>query len=115
MKADVQYNDYVGTSAADISDYQNLDDILKEWGVNTERFYPVGISFFAGDAGSCYLNILCEDKERNDGKIVKIRYAKEPGYSVQDVMQLFKRFEVIITRKEFQTRELEEEPVLYIE
>ena len=114
MKASVHYDDYVGTCAADIVDGLNLKDILIEWGVDTERFNPVGIHFFPLSKGMCSFSVLCEDKKSIDGKIVKIMYAKEPGYSVQNVMNLFKMFEVILTKESMMSRELENEPVLYV-
>lgn len=115
MKASVQYDDYVGTCAADINDFQNLEDILKEWNVDTGRFFPVGVTFFSGSSGHVFLSILCEDKQRNDGKIVKISYDRDPGYSAQEVVNLFKRFEVILTTEGLQDRELVDEPVVWVE
>lgn len=115
MKASVQYDDYVGTAAADISDFITLYEVLKNWGVDTERYYPVGISFFSGINDFVNFSILREDRMENHGKIVKIRYDKEPGYSIKDIMELFKRFEVIVTTKELQNREFVDEPVVRIE
>ena len=45
MKASTQYNDFVGTTAADISDHSNLTDFLNGRGVDTERYEPIGASF----------------------------------------------------------------------
>lgn len=115
MKASVQYDDYVGTAAADISDYTSLIDVLNEWGVDTERYYPVGITFYSGTGGFITFSILCEDKLENPGKVVKISYDKEPGYSISDIMNLFKRFQVIVTTKGLKDRELIDEPVVRIE
>ena len=115
MKAKVQYNDYVGTCAADISDHVKLDDILCEWGVDTNRFYPVGVSFFTGDTGQCHLSILCTDNQRNDGKIVKVCNYKKPERTIQDVMAFFKRFEAIVSTENLQNRELVDIPAVEIE
>lgn len=115
MKASVQYNDFVGTSAADISDFQNLEDVLVEWGVDTNRFHPVGVTFNTGDTGHCFFSILCKDETRADDKIVKVSYYKDSGYSLKDVMKLFKRFEVIVSTEEVQDRELEDIQALVIE
>lgn len=115
MKASVQYDDFVGTAAADISDFITLHEVLKNWGVDTERYYPVGISFFSGTNNFVTFSILCEDRVENSGKIVKISYDKEPGYSIKDIMELFKRFEVIITTEGLQDRELVDEPIVRIE
>ncbi len=115
MKASVQYNDFVGTAAADISDGQKLEDVLIEWGVDTERFTPVGISFFTGDSGHCHFSILCTDNTREDGKIVKVSYYKDSDFSIQNVMNMFKRFEVIVTTSFYSDRELIDEPEVYVE
>lgn len=115
MKASVQYNDFVGTCAADMSDNYHLDEVLKEWGADTNRFYPVGVIFNTGNSGHCFFSILCKDETRADNKIVKVSYYKEPGYSLKDVMGLFKRFEVIVSTKRVQDLELEDIPAFVIE
>ncbi|MBQ4386697.1 MAG: hypothetical protein II822_03725 [Prevotella sp.] len=115
MKASTQYDDYVGTCAADISDHKNLTNLLSDWGVSTERFYPVGVKFYCGETGQCNLSVLCNDKESHDGSIAEICYVREPGYSIQDVMSLFKRFQVIMTSEGLQDRNLSNEPAVFIE
>ena len=115
MKAKVQYNDFVGTSAADISDGLKLEDVLTEGGVDTERFTPVGASFFAGDTGHCHFSILCTDATRDDDKIVKVSYYKDSNFSIQNVMNMFKRFEVIVTTEGHVEKELVDVPAVYVE
>lgn len=115
MKASVQYNDYVGTCAADISDHKKLTDILNEWEVDTERFYPVGVKIYCGETGECNLSILCNDTTSNDGSIAEICYAKNPGYSIQEIMSYFKRFQVIVTTEGLQDRNLSNKPAVFIE
>lgn len=53
-----------------------------------------------------FFSILCKDQNANDGKVVKISYDKEPEYTAQDVLNLFKRFEVILTTEELQDCEI---------
>ncbi len=108
MKASVQYDDYIGTCAADISDHKKLLDILREWGVDTGRYYPVGVTFYSGDYGPCSISILCNDTASDKKKIVIFRYDREPGYSVQEIQSLFKRFHVILTTEDNQDLELSE-------
>lgn len=50
MKASTQYNDFEGTAAADISDHSNLTDFLNSRGADTERYDPIGASFYHGYA-----------------------------------------------------------------
>ena len=50
MKASTQYNDFIGTEAADISDHSNLKDFLNSRRGETDRFEPVGAIFYHGYA-----------------------------------------------------------------
>lgn len=45
MKAYVQYNDFLGTAAADISDYTTLEKYLNGINVDTNRYHPIGLNF----------------------------------------------------------------------
>ena len=46
MKAYVQYNDFLGTAAADISDYTTLEKYLNGINVDTNRYHPIGAKFY---------------------------------------------------------------------
>lgn len=52
MKADVQYNDFIGTAAADISDFlgskygDSLDAFGKYFKIDEARFKVIGISIY---------------------------------------------------------------------
>ena len=48
MKASVQYNDYLGTAAADGADWIMLNEYLKQKGVDTSRYEAVGAEFSMG-------------------------------------------------------------------
>jgi hypothetical protein len=48
MKASTQYNDFIGTSAADISDHSDLNEYLSSRGVDIDRYIAIGASFYAG-------------------------------------------------------------------
>lgn len=37
MKDDVQHNDFIGTSAADISDFESLNDSIKTKGIDAKN------------------------------------------------------------------------------
>lgn len=101
MKATVQYDDFIGTSAADISDHTNLSEFLNaEIGEEATRFDPIGASFYSGYSDYFSLSIICIDKSKsteNSPHIVKISFAKDFTYS--EFFNLFKRFNVIITKK----------------
>ena len=112
MKASVQYNDFIGTAAADINDWIRLDEYLKQKGVDTERYEPIGAEFYHGERyfGA---SIICKDKQsENPNKAVKISFEK--GLSKEEFFNLFKIFNVIITKKygEYQNWELDEDTIL---
>ncbi len=99
MKASVQYNDFKGTAAADISDFSNLNDFLKDRGIDTERYNAIGASFYAGYSDFFLASIICVDKEQSTEEkeyIVKIGFEKK--LTKDDFFDLFKRFNVIISQ-----------------
>lgn len=114
MKANVQYNDFKGTSAADISDHTNLTEYLEERKVDTEVYKPIGVEFYGSDYGLdlnlVNFSIICKDT--NTGKIVKIQDARDQKF--QDFIRLFKRFNVIVTEHSYLDSELQDSPI-YIE
>ena len=96
MKATVQYNDYLGTTAADRCDLfielpgqmdQNIIDSF-QLPLNAEEYHFKGVSVFGTDVNgvSVYLFFTCKES----GKIVKLYKA---GVPLQKVLSLFKRFE----------------------
>ena len=62
MKADVQYNDFVGTAAADISDYLGskygdyLESFAKHFAIDRKRFKTIGISVYGTD--NFYISLI---------------------------------------------------------
>lgn len=65
MKANTQYNDYVGTCAADESDFQTLKEYLTSLGVDTNRFQPIGATFYVGNVSDFIsFSIICTDSEK---------------------------------------------------
>lgn len=100
MEASVQYNDFLGTSAADISDFASLDDYLNSKGVDTNRYNAQGAKFYAGYSDSFSVAIICEDNERSteaNKYIVSISF--ENDITKDEFFDLFKRFEVIVIRR----------------
>ena len=112
MKANVQYNDFKGTSAADISDHVKLSDFLKERGVDTERYEAIGSSFYSSyddfDA-----SIICKDNEQSTPEnlhLVKISF--ETGIEMDEYFNLFKRYEVISVPEFYNKFEIKEEVMI---
>jgi hypothetical protein len=86
-KADVSYNDFRGTAAADISDH-------------TDRYKPIGVSFYASYEDSFGVSFLCRDAERStDGKDYIVKMSFENDLSKDDFFALFKRFNVVVMLK----------------
>ena len=93
VQANVQYNDFKGTSAADIADFSNLENFLKGKGVDVNRYSPVGVDFNSS-YDHCSYGVICKDRDANN-KLVEIRFESEGSY--EDFFSLFKRFNVILT------------------
>ncbi len=112
MKAKVQYNDFIGTAAADISDWINLEQYLKQKGIDTEQYEPIGVEFYNG-VGYFNASIICKDnRSENPNKAVEISF--ENGLDKEEFFNLFKRFNVIVTKKygNYQDWELDANPII---
>jgi hypothetical protein len=108
MKATVQYDDFIGTAAADISDHFDLDKFLDERGVDTERYQAIGAHFYHGYADSFFASIICLDKEKStEEKPYITNISFEAEFSSETFFNLFKRFSVEITKKHNGYRELD--------
>lgn len=101
MKASVQYNDFTGTAAADISDFlskvggDKLKSIGKHFGLNEDRFDVIAISVNGVEEFSVAL--ICIDKQKSTEEkehIVKIDLEIEDPKVILDI--LFKRLEFIL-------------------
>lgn len=110
MKASVQYNDYVGTSAADQSDFFKLDEFLSSNGVDVNRYYSVGVELYFGDCGNPTFEIICEDKKGTDGKLVRFGFEKDMTY--QDIFSFFKRFHVMLSTKGLVDAEVNDDTIM---
>lgn len=115
MKAFVQYDDIKGYCAADISDYKSLADVLKEWGVDTNVYSPIGLSLRFGDYGDFALTILCYDIKSENKDVVKICYDREPGYSASDIQAMFKRFHAILATEDIPDRKIDHAKEVHVE
>jgi hypothetical protein len=112
MKASVQYNDMVGTAAADIADVlnNNLIDLAKSQGINLERYEPVGLSLYG--VNGLLPSFLCIDKQLStpdEEHLVKLHV--EPWNAVE-LIALFKRIEIVLfhrTRLEYEERDFNRE------
>ncbi len=104
MKANVQYNDFKGTAAADISDGlggaggDDMKGLAKFFDLDEERFTPIGISLYGTNGFS--VSILCVDKEQSTDEkehIVSMSYDVENEGEIIDI--LFKRLHIVLHDK----------------
>lgn len=105
-KASVQYNDFKGTSAADISDHTNLKEFLNSKGVNTDRFNPIGAAFYQGYSTFSSASIICEDIENS--KLIRL-YVHE--MSQDEFFNLFKRLDVVFANRDISECDIEEKNI----
>lgn len=96
MKASVQYNDLIGSAAADVEDWYNnslqyyLENTFKSY--DGERYSCRGCSAFLGSRDTVSVRFICLDKDT--GKFVS--FATQEWWSIEQFFTLFKRFEVVI-------------------
>lgn len=113
MKASVQYNDYRGTVAADISDYALLSDYLKDRGVDVDRYEPIGVRFYSGYSEYVSVNFICIDHQSDERKAVTLKFEK--NLSALEFLDLFKRLEIILTfakGRDYSDWDLEDNPII---
>jgi len=65
MKAEVQYNDFIGTAAADVSDHTDLNKFLAKRGVDIGQYEAIGAKFFSWYTEGFSASIICIDKEKS--------------------------------------------------
>jgi hypothetical protein len=104
MKAQVQYNDFEGTVAADISDGlggvhgDDLESIGKYFNLDENKFKIVGISIYGTNEFS--ISLICIDIERSTDKkehIVSMSCEVDDEKEILDI--LFKRLHIVLYDK----------------
>lgn len=117
MKADVQYNDFVGTAAADISDFlgskygDNLESFGKYFKIDETRFKVIGISIYGTDSFS--ISFLCIDKLKSTEEKEHLVSMSIDIENEKDILHyLFKRLHIVLHSKfdnKYPTLEYDEE------
>lgn len=96
MKAKVQYDDLVGTAAADISDYylNSLNDYLSKKYSNfySEKYFCVGCEFYTSYGQYPSVRFICRDIKNNTYH----QFQPEQDFSLVEFFELFKRFSIVI-------------------
>jgi hypothetical protein len=100
MKANVQYNDFLGTAAADISDHTDLEKFLKRRGVDTKRYEAIGAGFYHGYNNFFDGQIICVDNAKStDEKKHLVSISFEADFPHEEFFDLFKRFSVKVAKR----------------
>lgn len=108
MKANVQYNDITGTVAADVADW--YDNSLQKFLERTfaaydgNRYSCRGCTAYMGSSNNVYISFICLDKEED--KFVRFRPQK--SWVLEEFLNLFKRFEIVIGKDMVELPEEEE-------
>jgi len=96
MRACVQYNDLIGSTAADVADwyYNSLQQYLESTfeSFDGERFSCRGCTAYIGERNAVSVNFICLDK--TTGQFVK--FHTEEWWNTDEFFALFKRFEIVI-------------------
>lgn len=103
MKASVSYNDFIGSSSADISDSlenlsgDNLKSISKYFRLNEEKFELIGISILGTSAFSVSLICIDLEKSKDENKVVSMLYDLKLSGNILKI--LFKRLNIVLHSK----------------
>lgn len=105
MKADTQYNDFIGSAAADISDYlgskygDHLESFGKYFKIDETRFTVIGISIFGNESFS--ISLLCVDKQKSTAeKEHLVSMSINNIENREEILQfLFKRLHIVLHSK----------------
>lgn len=99
MKASVQYNDLIGTCAADVSDFysNHLQNYLTRHFTNYDEniYLCVGCKIWISDRNEVNIHFICRNKNTNE----YIQMGTIEWWSLEKVFDLFKRTEIVFGRK----------------
>ena len=103
LKASVQYDDLVGTAAADGHEsLSNIREFLKSKGVDVDKNEPVGIELY-GWEGRIGVRFICKEQ----GNQLVASELKD-SLSLTDLFSFIKRFKVILLSKHLDETSFEE-------
>ena len=101
MRAKTRYNDFIGTVAADISDYLDkecLNALIPRNVPEYECYTVVGFEFYM-HYGEMIFALLCRDmREEGDGSLVAV----ETNCDLSSFFNLFKRFNLNLLPKGYE-------------
>lgn len=108
MKASVQYNDLIGTCAADVSDFysNHLQTYLtsKFTNYDGEKYICVGCKIWISDRNKANIHFICQNKETNE----YVQMGTAEWWRLDNVFDIFKRTEFILGLKQIENIEVDE-------
>ena len=116
--ASVQYGDMKGTVAADMGDHENFFHFAKANGVDTDRYFPIAVSFYSGGGDFESITIFAIDKSvassfdeveqyarEHEGKVPTSKFDTEA--KIVDLLRHFKRFNCVMSLRFKDATEIE--------
>lgn len=115
MKANVSiYNDFNGTAAADIEDI-NLNYVLETRNIDINKYEPIGVRIIIGENNCFTALIICLDINKSEnGKKHAVEFYLKKELSHNDLIGLFKKFEVVLYNDYETYREIDVEETITI-
>lgn len=96
MIASVQYNDVIGTAAADIADryFNSLQKFLMDSysSYDGNRYSCRGCTAYIGERNGVFVSFVCLDKDTNEF----VKFTTHEPWSPDQFFDIFKRFEIVI-------------------
>lgn len=96
MKASVQYNDIVGSAAADVADWYNnsLQFFLQKTyeSYDGDRYSCRGCTAYLGSGNTVYVHFICLDKETGNF----LRFSPSDSWPLEQFFSMFKRLEIVM-------------------
>ena len=96
MIAKVQYNDFTGTAAADVSDFyiNSMDEYIRSLSdkYDMSRYHCVGCEFWI--AGTDELGIVFYCNDLQEKKVIPLSFNR--SFKINELFNMFKRLSIVI-------------------
>jgi hypothetical protein len=119
LKASVQYGDYGGSAAGDHHDQRHLSDLAEKYGVDTEKYFVIGVDVHIGETrgdelAHTFVSLLAVDTgvvkaaaidfireyAVTNGKLPYVKISIDA--SLEEVLLHFKRFDVVLLNRQLE-------------
>lgn len=98
MKAETQYNDFVGTIAAEFNNDNSFVEFCRVAGVDLEQYNPIGFRFH-DSYGKFDIAVICISKIAEDEKLVEIKLER---ISIEDFFHLFRSLSFVVCDRAYE-------------